>query len=161
MTQRIEKIHEKKLVGKRMTLSYADYRIAELWSGFMPKRKEIKNCLSKDLISLVVYKPNHFEDFKPTNAFERWAAVEVSNFDDVPDDMETYVLPAGLYAVFHYKGSSTGSASFFQQIYTVWLPDSDYALDNRPHFEILGEKYKNNDPSSEEEIWIPIKPKAV
>jgi len=23
----------------------------------------------------------------------------------------------------------------------------------------LGDKYKNNDPNSEEEIWIPIKPK--
>ncbi len=159
MRPRIETIPEKKLVGKRMTLSYADYRIAELWSGFMPRRKEIKNCLSADLISMVVYKPNHFTDFKLTNEFERWAAVEVTNFDDVPEEMEPYVLPAGLYAVFHYKGSSTGSASFFQQIYTVWLPTSDYDLDNRPHFEVLGDKYKNNHPSSEEEVWIPIKPK--
>ena len=160
MRQRIETIGEKKLVGKRMRLSYADYRIAELWRGFMPRRKEIKNCLSADLISMVVYKPNHFTDFKLTNEFERWAAVEVSNFDDVPDDMETHVLPGGQYAVFHYKGSSTDSASFFQQIYMVWLPASDFVLDNRPHFEVLGDKYKNNDPSSEEEVWIPIKPKA-
>jgi len=33
-------------------------------------------------------------------------------------------------------------------------------LDNRPHFEVLGEKYKNGDPESEEEIWIPVKEKA-
>jgi AraC family transcriptional regulator len=39
------------------------------------------------------------------------------------------------------------------------LPNSAYALDDRAHFEVLGEKYKNNDPSSEEEIWIPIKVK--
>jgi AraC family transcriptional regulator len=32
-------------------------------------------------------------------------------------------------------------------------------LDDRPHFEVLGEKYKNNDPTSEKEIWIPILPK--
>ena len=144
-----------------MTLSYADYRIAELWSSFMPRRKEITNSLSNDLISLVVYSPTHFEEFKPTNKFERWAAIEVSNFDNVPDHLETYVLPAGLYAIFLYKGSSSGSASFFQQIYTVWLPASDYVLDNRPHFEVLGDKYKNNDPSSEEEVWIHIKPKVV
>ena len=25
-----------------------------------------------------------------------------------------------------------------------------------PHFEILGAQYKNNEPDSEEEIWIPI-----
>lgn len=108
---------------------------------------------------MVVYQPSHFMHFKPTNEFERWAAVEVENYDHVPNEMETYTLPAGLYAVFHYKGTSTEIASFYQNIFTVWLPNSAYALDDRAHFEVLGEKYKNNDPSSEEEIWIPIKEK--
>lgn len=31
----------------------------------------------------------------------------------------------------------------------------------QPHFEVLGEKYKDNDPTSEEEIWIPIKAKGA
>lgn len=61
----------------------------------------------------------------------------------------------GLYAVFDYKGSSEVH-KFIQYIYTSWLPNSEYKLDHRPHFEVLGEKYKNNDPNSEEEIWIPI-----
>jgi AraC family transcriptional regulator len=39
------------------------------------------------------------------------------------------------------------------------LPKSEYELDYRPHFEILGEKYKNNDQLSEEDIFIPIKPR--
>jgi AraC family transcriptional regulator len=39
------------------------------------------------------------------------------------------------------------------------LPNLGYTLDDRAHFEVLGEKYKNNDPLSEEEIWIPIKKK--
>lgn len=30
----------------------------------------------------------------------------------------------------------------------MWLPNSDYLLDDRPHFELLGDKYKNNDPNS-------------
>ena len=42
MIPRIETINEKKLVGKRMTMSYADYRIGELWGSFMSRRKEIK-----------------------------------------------------------------------------------------------------------------------
>ena len=46
-----------------------------------------------------------------------------------------------------------------QHIFTRWLPESNYRLDNRPHFEVLGERYKNNDPNSEEEVWIPIKQK--
>jgi len=159
MTPRIETINEKKLVGKRMTMSYADYRIGELWGSFMPRRKVITNTLTNDLISLVVYAPNHFIDFKPTNQFERWATVEVENFNKVPNEMETYNLSSGLYAVFNYKGMSSGAAAFFQYIYSEWVPNSEYILDDRAHFEVLGEKYKNNDPSSEEEIWIPIKAK--
>ena len=156
MTPKIETSNEKKLVGKRMTMSYADYRIGELWGSFMPRRKEITNCINNDLMSMVVYQPMHFANFKPTNEFERWAAVEVENFNNVPNEMETYILPSGLYAVFLYKGTSTDISIFFQNIFTVWLPNSAYVLDNRAHFEVLGEKYKNNDSSSEEEIWIPI-----
>lgn len=158
MIPRIETINEKKLIGKRLTMSLADYNIGELWRSFTPRRKEITNHLTNDLISMVIYQPSHFEDFKPTNLFERWAAVEVSDFDNVPNEMETFILPKGLYAVFNYKGLHTDH-SIFQYIFGTWLPHSDYVLDNRPHFEVLGEKYKNNDPTSEEEIWIPIRPK--
>jgi AraC family transcriptional regulator len=159
MKPRIEIINDKKLIGKRMKMSYADYRIRELWTSFMPRRKEIINNLTNDLISLVEYTPSHFENFNPTNEFERWAAVEVENFNSIPDEMETYILPNGLYAVFNYTGMSSGIAAFFHYIYSEWVPNSDYVLDDRAHFEVLGEKYKNNDPSSEEEIWIPIKAK--
>ncbi len=156
MTPRIETISEKKLVGMRLTMSFSNYKISELWQSFMPKRKEITNNLNNDLISMVVYKPTHFADFKPTNEFERWAAVEVAEFGKLPGQMETYVLPSGLYAVFYYKGLNTEN-SIFKYIFETWLPNSDYVIDHRPHFEVLGDKYKNNDPTSEEEIWIPIK----
>jgi AraC family transcriptional regulator len=158
VTPRIETTNEKKLVGKRLTMSFVDYKVGELWKGFMPRRKEIVNNLTNDLVSLAVYKPTHFTDFKPINEFEKWATVEVSDFDNVPNEMETFVLPGGLYAVFNYKGLNTDK-SIFQYILGTWLPGSGYVLDNRPHFEVLGNKYKNNDPTSEEEIWIPIKKK--
>lgn len=156
MIPRIESLSEKKLVGKKLTMSFANYKIGELWRSFLPRRKEITNNLTNELISMVVYAPNHFMDFKPTNEFERWATVEVQDFDDVPNEMETFVLPSGLYAVFAYKGLNTDN-SVFQYIFGTWVPNSEYVLDERPHFELLGDKYKNNDPSSEEELWIPIK----
>jgi AraC family transcriptional regulator len=158
MTPRIENLTEKKLIGKRISMSLANNKTGELWQNFMPKRRIISNNVSNDLISLQVYKPTHFSDFKPDNEFEKWATVEVTNFDVVPVDMETFSLEGGLFAVFDYKGSGS-DPSIFQYIFRTWLPDSDYMLDTRPHFEVLGDKYKNNDPSSEEEIWIPIKPK--
>jgi len=158
MIPRIENLKEKKLVGKRLTMNLADNKTGELWKSFMPRRKEITNNLSNDFISMTVYKSTHFADFKPTNEFEKWATVEVSDFDSIPINMEIFTMTGGLYAVFDYKGSSN-EISIFQYIFGTWLPNSDYLLDDRPHFEILGEKYKNADPNSEEEIWIPIRQK--
>ena len=158
MEPRIELLKEKKLVGKCLTMSLSDNKTGELWRNFMPRRREITNNLTQDLISMAIYKPTHFADFSPTNVFEKWAAVEVTDFDHVPSEMEMFTLTAGLYAVFDYKGSSTDT-SIFQYIFGVWLPGSGYLLDDRPHFEVLGGNYKNADPNSEEEIWIPIRTK--
>jgi AraC family transcriptional regulator len=158
MKPRIETSNEKKLIGQRLTMSFANSKVGELWKNFMPKRKEITNNLTRDLVAMTVYKRTHFADFKLTNEFEKWATVEVENFDNVPKEMETYTLPGGLYGVFDYKGLNTDN-SIYQYIFGTWLPTSNYDLDDRPHFEILGDKYKNNDPTSEEEIWIPIKPR--
>jgi len=57
MTPRIETINQKNLVGKRLTMSFANYKVAELWKSFMPRHKEITNKLTNDLISLAVYPP--------------------------------------------------------------------------------------------------------
>jgi AraC family transcriptional regulator len=158
MQPRIEILNEKKLVGKSVKMSFANNKTAELWRSFMPRRREITNNVTVELISLQIYKPSHFEKFDPNNEFTKWALVEVTDFNNVPAEMETFLLIGGLYAVFHYKGSSS-DMSIFQYIFTNWLPNSDYLLDDRPNFEVLGEKYKNEDPNSEEEIWIPIKPR--
>lgn len=158
MEPRIENCPEKKLVGKRSLMSFADYRVSDLWRSFMPRLGEVANRTSDDMISMTLYSSGHFAGFDPTNEFEKWAAVEVSDLDEIPDGLETLVLPEGLYAVFHHKGSNTDN-TVYNYIFGTWLPRSKYELDDRPHFEILGEKYKNNDPSSEEEIWVPIRPK--
>jgi AraC family transcriptional regulator len=161
MAQRIETLAEKKFIGKRLKMSFIEDKTFILWRSFMPERKNVKNTLNTDLYSLNIYEDIYeYTDFSHEKVFEKWAAVEVSDFDHVPENMETYTLKAGLYAVFIHKGDVTTFAKTFDYIYKTWLPNSDYVLDNRVHFEILGEKYKNNDPESEEEIWIPIKKKV-
>ncbi len=146
-------------VGRSCEMSLIDNKTASLWGCFAPRISEIFNRVGNDKFSLQIYDPNYFTNFSPVNEFVKWAAVEVSSLDVESDDMETLVLSGGTYAVFDYKGSSNDS-SIFEYIYTNWLPNSDYMLCDRPHFEVLGEKYINNDPNSEEEIWIPIQPKA-
>ncbi len=160
MNPEIKILHEKKLIGLRTTMSFANNKTAELWKSFMPRRKEIKNNVGTDLFSLQTFDIAHdFHSFNPNAVFEKWAANEVVNFDTVPNEMETFILVGGLYAVFLHKGPASNGAKTFQYIFGTWLPGSEYVIDNRPHFEILGEKYKNDDLDSEEEIWIPIKRK--
>lgn len=160
MQPRIETIPEKKLVGKHLKMSLAQNRTAELWKSFMTEKKKIQNIISGDLISMQIYdKSLDFKDFNPDVEFEKWAAAEVEDFNSVPDNMATHILQGGMYAVFLYKGHPALFQNTFQYIFYTWLPGSEYELDNREHFEILGDKYKNNDPDSEEEVWIPIKPR--
>ena len=101
----------------------------------------------------------NFFHFDINSSFEKWAAVEVADFTNVPVGMQTLILPQGLYAVFLYKGAAEEGEKTFRYIFEAWIPNSIYQLDNRPHFEILGSKFKHNDPDSEEEIWIPVKHK--
>jgi AraC family transcriptional regulator len=159
MQPRIEYLSEKRLIGKRMMMSFANHNPYQLWSSFMPGRKAIQNNIGLELYSVEVYPPLFFENYNPDNEFEKWAAVEVKDFNIVPDGMETLIFPAGMYAVFIHKGSSAEAATTYNCIFQTWLPASDYLLDNRPHFAVMGEKYKRDDADSEEEIWIPVRKK--
>ena len=139
-----------------MTLS--EDRTHELWQSFMPEKKFIKNTVGHDLFSMQIYDHDlEFKDFTSDTVFTKWALTEVSSFDEIPDSMQPYILNGGLYAVFDYKGLPQDFSKMFHFIFTEWMPRSGYEVDTREHFEILGEKYKNNEPDSEEEIWIPIR----
>lgn len=152
----IRELPAKKLLGIQMEMSVAANQTTLLWQRFMPRRGEIPSVVSKNLWALQVYPSHYFERFDPTTKFLKWAAVEIDDMNTIPKGMELLQVPSGLYAVFLYKGHS-GNPDIFHYIYSEWLPVSGYLLDNRPHFELLGDKFKLNDPSSEEEIWIPIR----
>jgi len=160
MQPRITVLAPKGLIGQRMKMSLANPRVGELWRSFRIGQGAIANALNRDWISLAVYPPGYFLDFDPSREFERWAAVEVNPMAGVPPGMEPFDLPGGLYAVFQHKGPHTDT-SIFQFIFGTWIPQSPYALGDRPHFEVLGEEYSPMDPDSQEEIWIPITERPV
>ena len=158
ITPRIETVKEKRLIGKRAKMSFAYDTTFQLWKSFMPRRKEIRHKDGKELYSVKVYDRFYFYDFNPNTVFDKWAAVEVEVYNGVPKNMERFILTGGEYAVFEYKGLDTDH-TIFEYIFNEWLPNSEYILDDRPHFEILGAKYNTNSPDSEEEICIPVKKK--
>ncbi|MGB3588666.1 MAG: GyrI-like domain-containing protein, partial [Tunicatimonas sp.] len=133
----------------------------ELWQAFMSKRSTITNTIGTAFYSIEVYDNlDFFEQFDPTHEFEKWAAVQARDYEAIPNKMEKLTISTGLYAVFTYQGKSSEFTQFYQNIYGSWLPNSGYQLNDRPHFALMGEKYRNNDSNSEEETWIPVIPKS-
>jgi AraC family transcriptional regulator len=159
MTPRIETTAPKKLIGKRRRMSFSRNETFELWRSFMPQRKTISNVIGDELYSLEIYEEGFFDSFNPDKEFEKWAAVEVSDYETIPEEMETLTVPQGLYAVFLHKGAASEAERTYHFIFREWLPHSNYKLDHRPHFAVMGEKYKKDSAESEEEIWIPLQPR--
>lgn len=157
MFLRTEVLPSKKFIGKNLTMNFIQNQTPQLWQSFMPIKNSIKNAVGIELYSIEEYPSNFFKNFNPNTDFKKWAAIEVSNFDSISENLETLIVPEGKYAVFLYKGKPENAQPFFQNIFTKWLPEQNLKVDNRPHLAIMGEKYKNNSEESEEEIWIPIK----
>ncbi len=139
-------------------MSLAVNKTQKLWQGFMPQIGQIQNRSRPELFSIEVYEDiSFFEHFDLNNTFEKWAAVPVAGLNRIPNAMELLEIPEGLYAVFLYKGRASEAPKTYAYIFGTWIPNSGYLLDNRPHFAIMGENYKNEDPESEEELWIPLR----
>jgi AraC family transcriptional regulator len=154
---RIELLQEKMMVGMRQQMSFAENTTPQLWQRFMPRRKVIEHAVGAELYSLEVYPANFFDSYDPTAMFDKRAAVEVSSYNNIREGMEALVVPAGLYAMFLHRDPASESHNTYTYIFTELLPQSAYVPDDRPHLAVIGEKYKHEDPTSEEEICIPVK----
>jgi len=157
MESRIETLAPKKLIGLSMEMSLVENRTGELWGSFMPRRAEVDNRMSTDFISMQQYDHSKGDIFSPTTVFTKWAVVEVSSLDLVPEGMDTYDLACGLYVVFVHHGPASAFMKSMSFIYGEWFPESEYELDDREHFEVLPEGYSPVDPEAREEIWVPIR----
>jgi AraC family transcriptional regulator len=150
---------EIKLVGMSTRTSLNKNKTVALWKQFMGRKKEVKNIKNSWHYSIQRYDADlKMENFTPNIIFKTCAAVEVNHFEEIPDDMESLVIPEGNYAVFIHRGATEAFHKTADFIFRVWLPNSKYELDNRMHFEIMKEEYLGPDnPISEEEVWVPIK----
>ncbi len=159
MLPRFETISTKVIAGHRLNMSFMQNKTAALWQNFMPRRAQIQGKQNTALYSLEVYPKGFFDNFDPAREFEKWAGVEVADGTEQPTGIEILNIPEGLYAVFTHRGPASEGPKTYQYILGVWLPASDYVIDDRPHFALMTEKYKHEQPDSEEDIYIPVKPR--
>ncbi len=156
----ILEIEDRKLIGMRIQTSLSENRTFELWRQFKPRVKEINGRKNGTFYSVQNFPHGlDFKAFTNDTIFEKWAAVEVENFDALPMGMEPLLLPGGEYAVFVHSGPASTGYQTFEFIFGTWLPNSAFERDNRPHFELMTADYLPTDPNAQEEFWIPIKRK--
>ena len=151
-------IKPKILVGKSIQMCYEDDQTYDLWRSFMPHVSDVSNAVKGALYSVQVYPAGvTFFNFTETTMFTKWAAIEVDQLNELPDDMEILELTGGLYLVEEHIGTGQSILETYDRIFNEILPSVNFNVDHsRPNFEVLGDKYKNNDATSREDIWIPI-----
>ena len=162
MEPEIRTIPSKLLIGISITTYHAENKTIDLWKQFMSRKNEIKNIPDDKLYSVQIFDPAvSMKNFTPQTRFQKWAAVEVTEIESIPDGMASLVL-SGKYAVFIHKGLWRDFPKTSQYIFGTWLPNSPYEADTREHFEVMDKKYLGpENPASEEEIWVPIRGKLA
>mgnify|MGYP000698795964 CR=1 FL=1 len=153
----IIEIKGKTLIGMSKSMSYTQDKTKELWQGFGPRIKSISHKKDNLMYSVNIYPTDfHENSIDPDKRFVKWAAIEV-NQKEKQEGLDFLEIESGKYAVFLHKGTADNFRPLMEFIFNDWIPNSEYELDHRPHFEVLRPGYMPDDPNAEEEVWIPIK----
>lgn len=87
--------------------------------------------------------------------FDYVAGVEVTSFDDLPEEFSRVRIPARRYAVFthHHVATMRGA---MRTIWTRWLPASGHEVADAPDFERYDERFDPATGTGAIEIWLPL-----
>ncbi len=150
-----------KVIGMQGRTTLKDNKIPQLWQDFIPRMEEIQNRTDKAVsYGICMVDPDFdIKDFTDTTEFTELVAVEVNNFDFVPQGMVTQVIERQKYAVFTHKGSLANLRMTYDFIYGTWLHKSGMELAKTVDFEYYDSRRFNpiDQENSEFDIYIPIK----
>lgn len=91
------------------------------------------------------------------NESDNWRYyIAVASSQPIENNLEEYIVPSSLWAIFSGEGSSQSIQELEKRIVTEWLPTSGYEYANAPDIEV----YLNADPENAQyEVWIPVSKK--
>ncbi len=147
------------LVGYPTILHVSNIKemIPMLWNQLRASAEQItKKKMPIQCIGLEFYP----FDIKNTGYFYYMPSFIVNDLSVIPANMCAKTIAGGLHAVFTHKGSTETLGSTFDYIYQEWMPNNkEYEQSSNYDFEWYDERFKRLDPSSELEIWVPVKMK--
>lgn len=105
---------------------------------------------------------DYSEDFSAEPlAFYYMAAVEIDKDMKLLEGMYRKVVPEATYAVFTVNGNNVNGeiGKAFQYIYNVWLPNSEYCIDEKllADFEYYDERWDCQTQAAQLEIYVPVR----
>ncbi|PSJ61645.1 GyrI-like domain-containing protein [Pseudaminobacter soli (ex Li et al. 2025)] len=90
-------------------------------------------------------------------SFEYVAAVEVTDFSDMPKEFSCVRLAPQKYAVFTHSDHISTIRNTIDAIWRNWLPNSKFQAADAPNFERYGPEFNGRTGNGGLEIWIPLK----
>ncbi len=156
MEPRIVDLDALTLIGLPFYGDSSDGKFGQTWERFV----ESEPLVTKRLNDKIYFGVEFFgPEVSRTNQWMYFAAIAVSDLEEIPDILFGKMLPAAKYAVFTVKGGVAKINEVFQYAYKEWLPASGYEAAYPFDFERYDERYKGSVPDSEIDLYIPIKPK--
>lgn len=149
MEGKIVNIQELKAVGLSYFGNNKNGEIPSLWEAFNKNYMTIKQK-SKSMLCYGICDG----EMDSEGNFHYIACAEVDSFEDIPEGMETKVVPAGKYLVYTYSGAIKDLGEFYNDIFANFLPASGHEMDFRPQLELYDGRFMDN---GEFDIYIPIK----
>jgi AraC family transcriptional regulator len=140
------------VVGLRYFGDNKKQEIRGLWEDFgrnFNKFKHIKE--NSPAIGLCVMLPGEMEKL------EYVAGMMVDSTDDMDPAFVSKEVPPSKYAVFTHKGTLYNLGETYNFIFSKWVKDCGYEINTMLNFEWYDDRFKDNDPNSEFDIYVPIK----
>ena len=134
-----------------------DQVITPLWQKFLPLSHNIPNRIGDPLYAAIWGEPE--EDRSHPYELHYLCAATVSSFDDVPDGMITYEVPAQTYAMIVHRGPISELGKTIEFLYRQWLPDSPWKHTGNTDIEVYDHRFDGCSEGSEFDYWISVEPK--
>lgn len=146
------------IAGYRKYTNHGFHVIGESWHEL----KQHLDCIQRKNAKVMYGFEDYSEDYcADPLAFYYMAAVEVDKDDKLPAGMYRKILPKAEYAVFTVNGNNANGeiGQAFRYIYNVWLPESEYCIDERilADFEYYDERWDCQSCAAQSDIYIPIR----
>lgn len=140
-------------IGADTSVQNAPKDCPVVWQEFMKRYKEIKNYIGGMKNYGVAINPNEKEC-----TFRYVAAAQVSEFEDIPKDMEKVETPAETCFVFIHKGKLDKLGETYWKIMKE-IPKTKLKQKEEFWIEFYDHRWKGDKDDSEMEIWIPVEEK--